>query len=140
MRIERRLFISQLAKRTKFIKFFRNQVRRLRFNNFDRGSLPPSDSEKFYEAYVQLGKIIDDENFAFKKRLPPGTILFVDNFRVMHGRTAFDGKRTVSGCYLRSAYFKFFEILKKKFIIIFCSRDDWISCARRENLLPQFFV
>ena len=99
MRIERRFPISQL---------FRNQVRRLRFNNFDRGSLPPSDSEKFYEAYVQLGKIIGDENFAFKKRLPPGTILFVDNFRVMHGRTAFDGKRTVSGCYLRFAYFKFF--------------------------------
>lgn len=92
-------------------------MRRLRFNNFDRGSLQPSDSEKFYEAYVQLGKIIDDEDFAFKKQLPPGTILFVDNFRVMHGRTAFDGKRTVSGCYLRSAFYKFFEILK--IIIIF---------------------
>ena len=76
-------------------------MRRLRFNNFDRASLHPHDSEKFYPAYVKLGKIITAENFAFKQRLPPGTILFVDNYRVMHGRTSFDGKRTVSGCYLR---------------------------------------
>ena len=32
--------------------------------------------------------------------LRPGTILVVDNWRVLHGRTAFTGKRVMAGAYL----------------------------------------
>ena len=72
-------------------------VRRLRFNNFDRAPIQPEDSELFYHCYSQLGKIINGERMAAKRRLDKGLVIFVDNYRVMHGRTGFDGNRTVSG-------------------------------------------
>ena len=72
-------------------------VRRLRFNNFDRAPIPPEDSELFYHCYSQLGKIINTEKMAAKRKLEKGLVIFVDNYRVMHGRTGFDGNRTVSG-------------------------------------------
>ena len=56
---------------------------------------------------------------AATKRLEKGVVIFVDNFRVMHGRTGFDGNRTVSGAYQ--------------------TRDDWVSTARAFNLLPSDF-
>lgn len=34
---------------------------------------------------------------AAKRKLEKGLVIFVDNYRVMHGRTGFDGNRTVSG-------------------------------------------
>ena len=29
-----------------------------------------------------------------------GTVLFIDNWRVMHGRAAYRGSRTMAGCYV----------------------------------------
>ncbi len=43
-------------------------------------------------------------------KLTPGTTLFIDNWRVLHGRSAFSGERRVAGCYL--------------------PRDDWVGRAR----------
>ena len=73
---------------------------------------------KKYFNYFE-GKIINEQNSAATKRLEKGVVIFVDNFRVMHGRTGFDGNRTVSGAYL--------------------TRDDWISTARTFGLLPTDF-
>lgn len=33
-------------------------------------------------------------------QLTPGTVLSVDNHRVLHGRSAFSGKRRVCGAYI----------------------------------------
>ena len=65
------------------------------------------------------GNIINASKMAATKRLEKGVVIFVDNFRVMHGRTGFDGNRTVSGAYL--------------------TRDDWVSTARAYNILPSDF-
>lgn len=65
------------------------------------------------------GKIINDREASATRRLEKGVVIFVDNFRVMHGRTGFDGNRSVSGCYL--------------------TRDDWVSTARSYGLLPDHF-
>jgi len=88
---------------------FSGQVRRLRFNNFDRASIPPKDAELFYNSYTKLGKIIQDPALCYKTKLKQGTILLADNFRVMHGRTGFDGRRTVSGAYLRFLKFSVYN-------------------------------
>ena len=63
------------------------------------------------------GSIIRESDRACFRRLEKGLIIFVDNFRVLHGRTEFDGNRTVSGLYL--------------------SRDDWISNAKKYNIINQ---
>ena len=50
-----------------------------------------------------------------KFKLRPGRLLLVDNWRVLHGRTAFIGRRELCGCYL--------------------PRDDWLNKARQVALL-----
>lgn len=70
---------------------------------------------KFYKAYVELAKRIMDPANALWLKLEPGQIAFIDNWRVMHGRSAFTGRRVMCGCYL--------------------SRDDWLSRARVAGVL-----
>lgn len=85
----------------------------IRFNPYDRAPLNtiPSDQvQDFYIAYDRLTRIIEDPANEFWIPLTPGRVLFIDNWRVMHGRAEFTGLRTLFGCYLQ--------------------RDEWISKAR----------
>ena len=84
-----------------------------RYNHYDRApinSIPPEELPKFYAAINELSKMVENPKQEMWFKLKPGTVLFMDNFRVMHGRSAFTGKRCISGCYL--------------------PRDDWMSHAR----------
>ena len=47
--------------------------------------------------------------------LQPGSVLLLNNWRVMHGRTGFEGARSMTGCYV--------------------SRTDFMSAARLLDLL-----
>ncbi|XP_005107531.1 trimethyllysine dioxygenase, mitochondrial [Aplysia californica] len=90
----------------------------LRFNPYDRAPLntvAPESLEQFYRAYDQLSRIIARKEGELWVKLTPGTVLLVDNWRVMHGRSAYDGHRVICGCYL--------------------PRDEWISKARVMGLL-----
>ena len=84
-----------------------------RFNPYDRAPLntvPATEIPTFYRAYGRLIKIISDPVGHFWHRLKPGQVIFIDNWRVMHGRSAFAGTRVMCGCYL--------------------PRDEWVSKAR----------
>lgn len=84
-----------------------------RYNPYDRAPLntvKPDDIQAFYEAYDKLSQIIVDPSNEIRVKLKPGSVLLIDNWRVMHGRSAFEGKRIMGGCYL--------------------SRDEWLSKAR----------
>lgn len=84
-----------------------------RFNPYDRAplnTLPLSQIQDFYVAYDRLSQIIADSANEFWILLTPGRVVFIDNWRVMHGRAAFTGPRTLCGCYLQ--------------------RDEWVSKAR----------
>lgn len=79
-----------------------------RFNPYDRApyscltSSESSASEaiKFYEAYQRFSRICHDPENALRISLKPGSVIFIDNFRVLHSRTAFQGYRKMCGCYL----------------------------------------
>ncbi|GJQ76032.1 hypothetical protein Trydic_g18085 [Trypoxylus dichotomus] len=89
----------------------------IRYNHYDRAylnTLPFNSIMDFYRAYVQFGKEIKKKSNEFWIQLEPGTILFIDNWRVMHGRSEYTGKRRLSGCYV--------------------ARRDWTSAAKREGL------
>ena len=73
-------------------------------------SVPAKEIPLFYRSLTAFAKIIKRPNMVQEVALRPGQVLFVDNWRVLHGRRSFDGKRVVSGCYL--------------------PRDDWRSKAR----------
>ncbi|KAI8770578.1 trimethyllysine dioxygenase, mitochondrial, partial [Biomphalaria glabrata] len=90
----------------------------LRFNPYDRAplnTLSLHDMTTFYSAYDKLSKIISNKENELRIKLNPGTVLLIDNWRVLHGRSSFDGTRVVCGCYL--------------------PRDEWISKARLMGLL-----
>ncbi|MEM7360060.1 MAG: trimethyllysine dioxygenase [Pseudomonadota bacterium] len=71
------------------------------FNNYDRAPfmLPDADAEQFYYAYSLFHKhALDQENW-LKIPLRPGNTLIFDNWRNMHGRMGYVGKREFYGCY-----------------------------------------
>jgi alpha-ketoglutarate-dependent taurine dioxygenase len=69
-----------------------------------------------YAAIDALRDVLTDEAVALRLPLRPGTVLFFDNTRVLHGRTAFDARsgRTLVGAYI--------------------GKDDWQSTLRMEEL------
>lgn len=66
-------------------------------------SIKPSAILSFYEAYSRLLQEVQQDEAVFVHRLTPGEVLFVDNWRVMHGRRKFSGRRVLAGCYLGRA-------------------------------------
>jgi trimethyllysine dioxygenase len=62
----------------------------------------------FYQSLVKLSNEIESSPTWLK--LSPGIIIFLDNWRVLHGRSKFTGFRHLCGAYI--------------------SRSDWLSKAR----------
>ncbi|XP_074655406.1 trimethyllysine dioxygenase, mitochondrial-like isoform X2 [Tubulanus polymorphus] len=92
---------------------FTKQLIQIRYNNYDRSALktiPQDVIDEYYEALKSLTSIIHNKQNEYWLKLKPGTVMFVDNFRNLHGRSSFNGKRVVCGNYL--------------------ARDDWLSRAR----------
>ena len=81
----------------------RGDVSAIRFNNDDRGALGylgREAVEQFYPAWRTVTRMLRDERSKVKILLKPGTMLIVNNHRVLHGRTEFKGRRNLVGCYL----------------------------------------
>jgi len=58
---------------------------------------------QFYEARSFFIKLCNSKKFMIKFKLSPGDILLMDNYRTLHGRTAYDiniGERHLQGCYI----------------------------------------
>lgn len=90
----------------------------IRYNNYDRSvinTIPHNVVQSWYVAHRELTKEMRQPQNELWIKLNPGTVIFVDNWRVMHGREAFTGLREICGCYL--------------------TRDDVLSAARRFELL-----
>uniref|UniRef100_A0A1I7V143 Trimethyllysine dioxygenase, mitochondrial n=1 Tax=Caenorhabditis tropicalis TaxID=1561998 RepID=A0A1I7V143_9PELO len=83
-------------------------ITQIRFNPYDRAPFSclsssesgASDVIKFYEAYQKFSRICHDPGNSLTISLRPGSVIFIDNFRVLHSRTAFQGYRKMCGCYL----------------------------------------
>uniref|UniRef100_F1L4V1 Trimethyllysine dioxygenase, mitochondrial n=1 Tax=Ascaris suum TaxID=6253 RepID=F1L4V1_ASCSU len=98
-------------------------LRQIRFNPYDRApfaiqgrhTLAAEDVVDFYKAYEWFSKLAHDPSSELRVSLKPGTVVFLDNFRILHARTAFQGDRQMCGCYL--------------------SRDNLLALIR--HLLPQ---
>jgi trimethyllysine dioxygenase len=71
------------------------------FNNYDRAPflLSDEDDERFHHAYALFHKHAIDQSNWLKIPMQPGTTLIFDNWRNMHGRMGYVGKRVFYGCY-----------------------------------------
>ncbi|XP_017267999.1 trimethyllysine dioxygenase, mitochondrial [Kryptolebias marmoratus] len=90
-----------------------NELYLIRYNNYDRSVIntaPHDTVQRWYKAHRELtAELRRPENELWVK-LNPGKVIFIDNWRVLHGRESFSGLRQLCGCYL--------------------TRDDVLSTAR----------
>jgi trimethyllysine dioxygenase len=72
------------------------------FNNADRAPflLPPDEMDRFYAALRAFEALANDERLQWRRVNPPGEAMLFDNWRVLHGRTAYTGHRHLCGAYV----------------------------------------
>ncbi|KAK6080222.1 trimethyllysine dioxygenase [Seiridium cupressi] len=96
------------------------ELQRVRWNNDDRGVVPfhvEYSPEEWYDAARKWDAILRRESVEYWFQLTPGSLLVFDNWRVLHGRSAFTGVRRICGGYI--------------------NRDDFISRWRNTNFLRE---
>ncbi|WP_455373326.1 trimethyllysine dioxygenase [Limibacillus halophilus] len=80
----------------------RGRLVQVSYNNHDRAPflLAPEESARFYEGLRLFNDLANDPKNALERRLLPGSMLIFDNWRALHGRKAYSGRRRLSGAYL----------------------------------------
>ena len=78
------------------------------FNNYDRAPfrLPDVEMAEFYRALRAFEDLANDPHYQGRYGLRPGEVLLFDNWRTLHGRAAYTGKRRLAGCYLNREDFE----------------------------------
>jgi trimethyllysine dioxygenase len=76
----------------------------VRWNNCDRSPLTQFSSHSamisWYRAAKEWAAILESGEFQVDVKLEPGEPVVFDNWRVLHGRRAFEGKRRMCGAYV----------------------------------------
>lgn len=75
----------------------------IRYNNDDRSTLNHLSSaqlEDFYDALFMWHELLTSSKNELWDSLSPGRVVIFDNWRVLHGRSAFTGHRRICGAYL----------------------------------------
>ncbi|KAJ9468890.1 Trimethyllysine dioxygenase [Diplonema papillatum] len=75
-------------------------LRQIRYNDCDRDAFPLDAPLEIYEAWHLLSRILKRESARISFQLLPGTTLVFNNWRLLHARTSFTGKRVMVGCYI----------------------------------------
>lgn len=76
---------------------------RFNFGLFGVQALPPDQMTALYAAYRKYARLVRDGRFQICLKLQPGDLLTFDNWRVLHGRQAYQpstGARHLQGCYV----------------------------------------
>ncbi|KAF9526372.1 hypothetical protein CPB83DRAFT_466620 [Crepidotus variabilis] len=106
------------------------ELRQVRWNNDDRSVMKDLSAdvvEKWYDAIRQWNKTITSSDSEYWVQLQPGTAVVIDNHRVMHGRSAFEGKRRMCGAYIGMDEYKSkLAVLSERF-----NPDKVVSQARK---------
>jgi gamma-butyrobetaine dioxygenase len=95
-----------VVNRGRILEYDRNgNYAAIRFNTKIDAALavPGVDLAPWYEGRRWLARWLNDPAHQVTFRLEPGDVMFMDNHRALHGRTAFDpskGRRHLQGCYI----------------------------------------
>ncbi|KAL2866739.1 proteasome regulatory particle base subunit RPT5 [Aspergillus lucknowensis] len=82
-----------------------NYLHQIRWNNYDRApkwDWTVDEQETWYEAAKHFNEILHRPSMEIWTQLEPGTALIFDNWRMLHGRSEFTGKRRMCGGYINS--------------------------------------
>ncbi|XP_046670123.1 trimethyllysine dioxygenase, mitochondrial-like isoform X1 [Homalodisca vitripennis] len=81
------------------------RINQIRYNLYDRSARQPLQSVLFYRSLRKLAAAVRKPKAEWWLTLEPGTVVFINNWRVLHGRSAFYGQRTMGGAYLHMGNF-----------------------------------
>lgn len=109
--------VHLMASRPVFRHDHSGELVQVSFNNADRAPflLPPEEMERFYEALRAFEALANDERLQWRRVNPPGEAMLFDNWRVLHGRTAYTGHRHLCGAYVNR------EDYESKLRLVACS-------------------
>ena len=69
-----------------------------------------------YEAIRTWNRLLRNTDSEYWVQLSPGTAVVIDNHRVLHGRSSFDGRRRMCGAYIGlDEYRSKLAVLKERF-------------------------
>ncbi|XP_017874790.1 PREDICTED: trimethyllysine dioxygenase, mitochondrial [Drosophila arizonae] len=80
------------------------ELLQLRLNVYDRAvfnTLPQREMASFYASLRQLLQMVREEEQQWQLKLRPGSLVIFDNWRVLHGRHAYTGRRIMCGAYVQ---------------------------------------
>lgn len=69
-------------------------------------TLPQSQMHQFYTDLRCLAEDIQSPDNEWWFKLNPGTVVIFDNWRLLHGRAAYTGRRQIAGCYVSRTEFQ----------------------------------
>ena len=95
-----------------------NEPETIRYTNIDKGPLdniPQYQLPEFYSALTEFSRMTEDPKYQLRFKLKAGTVMFIDNHRLLHARTAYTGRRCI--------------------FVTFLPRDDTMSAARMLELV-----
>ena len=89
------------ARRPTFREDSQGNLVQVTFNNYDRSELlyPEPEMNCFYQALKTFDLALNDSTNQWTHQLTVGQALVFDNWRMLHGRTAFSGNRKMTGAY-----------------------------------------
>ncbi|KAL5336474.1 P-loop containing nucleoside triphosphate hydrolase protein [Aspergillus crustosus] len=82
-----------------------SRLAQIRWNNYDRApkwNWALEEQHAWYEAAKHFDEILRRPSLQFWTQLEPGTALIFDNWRMLHGRSGFSGKRRMCGGYINN--------------------------------------
>jgi len=87
------------------------EIERVAFNNSDRMELKGKEwtfekIQKFYKSLKSLLLLLHDPSNQIHLQMQHGSLLVIDNQRLLHGRTAFTGYRRICGSYIDKDLFE----------------------------------
>ncbi|KAG6902268.1 hypothetical protein C0995_002419 [Termitomyces sp. Mi166 len=113
----------------------------VRWNNDDRSvmnQLDPHLVDAWYSAIRAWNKCLTSPDSEFWIQLQPGTAVVFDNHRVLHGRSAFTGKRRMCGAYIGGdEYRSKLAVLTEKFApdtVLRATNDLPMAMANGRNI------
>ncbi|EDO35490.1 predicted protein, partial [Nematostella vectensis] len=82
---------------------FSKDFHQIRYNHYDRAvidCLESDDVPSYYKAIQAYAEILRRPESEYWFKLVPGQLMVMGNWRVMHGRNRFTGRRDMQGCYV----------------------------------------
>jgi trimethyllysine dioxygenase len=90
------------------LRHHRGVLRQVSFNTADRAPLhmSPEELDALYPALVEFERHANHPDNIWEHVLEPGEALLFDNWRVLHGRRAYTGRRHMCGAYVNQEDFE----------------------------------